>query len=628
MIHLQHVAVACMAFIGAESHLLPTFPQPVDLTSASSVVAGRWKNLTNTFTKLLSTTTSDASNHLLHAQNLTFSLGMFSLHDAAAVKLQYHHAGPETLNSTIGIRRTPDANSIYQLASVSKLITAYAGMILVSEEDWNRPITEYMPKLKEYAQQEVFGSGPAYVTAWDEVNLLALTSQQSGIATNPFPPGDTYITNVLGSPDPESAARFQSALPPLTDELAKLGPCAVKTLANASDVFCSAEDNLVAIGAMPPNFAPWTTPAYSDGAFILAGKAISNLTGKSYAEMYHDTIFSPLNMSSSYIIGPRDNATLARSVVSDATIVEWLPETGSTVPSGGIFSSISDLSKLGVAILNNTLLSPETTRRWMKPETLSDSLSFAVGRGWEIHRYVNPATGKVTDLYSKLGDSGFHGSGLVLIPQYGVGFAIAGACSTASCPGYMRGYGMLALMDLVTETVIDALEKQAQVEAIRNFAGQYVTISEDEVRASVTITFNQTDTPDLIPALTVTEWTYNNTDALGALSIKSRPVLKPSIWKQTPSGMPGQVAFQLSTFANPPSYDAAMQIVPPATLGPDWKAFGIWTSFYVENADFTLTDQARFAGVGRDLFVFDVDDAGRATAVRPAVERISLRRLD
>jgi CubicO group peptidase (beta-lactamase class C family) len=628
MIHLQHVAIACMAFIGAESYLLPTFPQPVDLTSDSSVVAERWRNLTSTFARLLdSSDDTDADNPLLYAKNLTFSLGMFSLHDAAVVNHQYHHAGPETLNSTIGIGKTPDAESIYQLASVSKLITAYAGMILLSEEDWNRPITEYMPKLQEYAQQESFGSGPAFVTAWDEINLLALTSQQSGIATNPFPAGDTYFTNVLQSPNPESAATYQSALPQLTDELVKLGPCAVRALANASDLYCSAEDNLIAMGAIPPNFVPWTTPAYSDGAFMLAGKAISNLTGKSYAEMYHDTIFFPLNMSSSYTLGPRDNATLSRSVVTDGTLAEWLVDTGSTMPSGGIYSSLSDLSKLGVAILNNTLISSETTRRWMKAETLSDSLSFAVGRGWEIHRYVNPSTSKVTDLYTKLGDSGSHGSGLVLIPQYGVGFAIAGACSSASCPGYMRGYGMLAVMDLVTETVIDALEQQAQLEAIANFAGRYVTSTKDGVNASVTIAFNQTDTADLIPALTVTEWIYNDTDALTALGVGSKPAMKPSIEKQTLAGVPGQVAFQLSTFPNPPSYEAATQSAPPAVLGPEWKPFGIWTSFYVENADFALTDQARFAGVGRYLFVFDVDGAGRAIALRPAVQRIRLERV-
>jgi hypothetical protein len=128
----QYAALACMAFAVADCHLLPTFPQPLDLSSDTSIVASSWNNLTNLIDAIVRGDRADAKGDgLIDATNVTFSLGLFSLHDPAAATLQYHHAGPETLNSTIGTNSI-DGDSIYQLASVSKLITAYSGMILLN----------------------------------------------------------------------------------------------------------------------------------------------------------------------------------------------------------------------------------------------------------------------------------------------------------------------------------------------------------------------------------------------------------------------------------------------------------------------------------------------------------------
>ncbi|KAL6240332.1 hypothetical protein RBB50_012770 [Rhinocladiella similis] len=87
-----------------------------------------------------------------------------------------------------------------------------------------------------------------------------------------------------------------------------------------------------------PNFLPQTTSAYSDEGFMLLRVAISNIT-----------------------------AELARSVISGDPAANLALETGFNTPSGGILSTINDLSKLGIGIMNNTLLSAETTRKWMKP---------------------------------------------------------------------------------------------------------------------------------------------------------------------------------------------------------------------------------------------------------------------
>lgn len=46
----------------------------------------------------------------------------------------------------------------------------------------------------------------------------------------------------------------------------------------------------------------------------------------------------------------------------------------------------------------------------------------SIGAPWEIVRYVNPETGKVTDIYTKLGDSGAYGGQVAIIPDYGCGW--------------------------------------------------------------------------------------------------------------------------------------------------------------------------------------------------------------
>lgn len=160
---------------------------------------------------------------------------------------------------------------------------------------------------------------------------------------------------------------------------------------------------------------------------MLLGVAISNITGMSASSMYRDAVFGPLNMTSSNDKHAAHKETLSRSVVAGPPKENFALDTGFATPSGGLLSTISDLQKLGVGILNHTLLSAEATRKWMKPTSHTASLSYSIGAPWEIHRYVNPKTGKVTDMYTKLDDSGYYGGVVVLMPEYDAGFTMLNA---------------------------------------------------------------------------------------------------------------------------------------------------------------------------------------------------------
>ena len=136
---------------------------------------------------------------------------------------------------------------------------------------------------------------------------------------------------------------------------------------------------------------------------MVLGAVISELTGKPYDAMYADAIFEPLSMESSYL-----NAPTSGPAFNDHGVVVGIPgvlegswsfaENNVAAPSGGILSSINDLNKLGLAIANSTLLDAVATREWMKPHAHTASLTVSFGAPWEIVRYVNPNTGKVTDI--------------------------------------------------------------------------------------------------------------------------------------------------------------------------------------------------------------------------------------
>ena len=376
-------------------------------------------------------------------------------------------------------------------------------------------------------------------------------------------------------------------------------------------------DGIEAVQGIPPKFLPWTTPVYSDLGFMLLGIAISNITGKPLSDVYHQSVFGPLGMLSCFDAHPTREAELGRSVIAGDPDASFTVETSFTTPSGGILSTTNDLSKLGISILNNTLLSAETTRKWMKPQTLTASLSYAIGAGREIHRYVHPTTSKVTDLYTELGDSGFYGGALVLIPQYDAGFTMLNAYSGAS-----RSSTTLTILDYITNAVLPALEAQAAAEAQYNFVGTY-TSSDESLNASITISFNESSVPGIISGLTIARWIYNGTDVLaGPLYGGYKPRLEPSVLKQTPDGPPGQVAFLASLSSATLTYGAAIE-VPGSEVG------GPWTGFYATNGDFVYTDPApRYGGISPTMFVLDVDGDGRAVACSPAVQRVKLKRVD
>lgn len=104
-----------LCIIGALADFLgSTYPAPTDVTSDESLIAAGWKNFTSLFEIYLKEGHTPAFGSLSGVGNVTFSVGLFSVHDASAAELQYHHTSPEIVNAPQGTTK-PSSSQYLQV---------------------------------------------------------------------------------------------------------------------------------------------------------------------------------------------------------------------------------------------------------------------------------------------------------------------------------------------------------------------------------------------------------------------------------------------------------------------------------------------------------------------------------
>ncbi|KPI36854.1 uncharacterized protein AB675_11887 [Cyphellophora attinorum] len=574
----------------------PTYPPPLDLSSEDSLVPSAWQEVTSVLNSYLDKTIEDpaVATALTGLENVTFSIGAFSLHDPAVSEdLQYHYSSPFTTKSTNGTKKV-DANTIYRVASITKLFTVYAALLSLTEEQWYTPLNECVPELAAYLESQP--EGALMATPWDEVTPWSLANQISGIARTPV------VGDLLASPN------LTEPVSTLLNIGLPLNPGFLAAL-NDSD-FTGATALTSALYAklaapQPPTYLPWTTPMYTNNGFAMLGVAITNLLGGnlSYNGLIQSTISDPLGLDFTGSVPPTTEADIARSAIANPTY--FFTPDGPISFSGGILSTISDLSLLGISILNSTLLSPAQTRQWLHPTSHTASVRHSVGAPWEIFRWTSPLTGKVVDLYTKSGNSGDATSHFILIPDYGFGFSYL---SLAPAEVTQRPTVINVILDLIVDSLLPALEAQAAAEAQANFVGTYTTSADSPVNATIKVGWNESTAAGAAPALSLLEYTYNNTDLLSLFLPKdTKPRLLPTILAEE-CGPTGKVAFEWSANPNVPA--------------------GLFQSIYKNNLDWLGTAGVTWSGVSVSSFVFDVDAERKATAVTAEIfEGLQLQRV-
>ncbi|KAI6476630.1 hypothetical protein MCOR17_000966 [Pyricularia oryzae] len=401
----------------------------------------------------------------IQSNETAWAVAVFSTNDAEPLYERYY-----TPEFDVGVSQV-DRDSVFRIASVSKVFSVWSFLLEVGDAHFNDPITRYVPELADVVN-ETTADGVVYDdidhVRWEEVTLGQLAGQLAGI------PRDPAQTDLSAQYPPEQAMAL--GLPPLSDE--EIPKCGVPGLLRS----CTRSEMISQLLKQHPVFSTAHSPAYSNVAYALLGFAQEAATGTPVGEAISAGIMSALDMrSSSYDRAPESGGV----VPGDASAVGWDFDLGTTSPSGALYSSTGDMVKAGQAILGSKTMKPAQTRRWLKPMSQTGVLGSAVGAPWEIRHLV--LGGRVAQLYTKQGDIGGYRAAFVLSPEHDLGAIIFSAGPLGSNSAVVRE----TLMDAVGDVFLPMAEDQARLEARRNLAGVYTDV---ETNSSVTIVVDDSTT--------------------------------------------------------------------------------------------------------------------------------------
>lgn len=134
-------------------------------------------------------------------------------------------------------------------------------------------------------------------------------------------------------------------------------------------------------------FAPGTHYAYSNTGYCLLALVVEHVTGKPFADVLRDRIFTPLGMTNTMA---REEHTVVPHRAYGYTVrptgvrLTDQSNTSATLGDGGIYSSIDDFAKWDRALAQHMLVSAEAQRLAWTPPALPDTAVTEYGFGWFI----------------------------------------------------------------------------------------------------------------------------------------------------------------------------------------------------------------------------------------------------
>ncbi|OCL07086.1 beta-lactamase/transpeptidase-like protein [Glonium stellatum] len=449
----------------------PVFPPPSNISFG---LQAAFSNLTEVLDQAIA---SGNSTHGLVNNKTSYSVQFFSVNEKNPL-FEYYYTTP----SSYGVQKV-DGDSVYRIGSISKLLTVYTLLVEIGDKYWDRAVTDFIPELRALVPKS--RSDPIAFNAWDEITLGSLAGQVAGVTRDLTTSGGLY--KELSAQNPT-----QYGLPLL--DSSELPPCLLNTT-----TMCNRTGFFEAVSTRQPTYAPNTTPIYSNTAFQILAYALESIVGQPFEELLERSLLGPLNLTGTSYTTP--NADRG-AIPTDPSASSWNYQMGESTPMGGIYSTANDLSTLGRSILSYALLSPNTTRGWMKPTTHTASLTGSVGRPWEIYRLALPQPdNRVTDIYTKSGSLGVYTSFLAMLPDYGIGFVTLAA-----------GQGSYtAINGLIADIVLPELEAVARNEAESVYAATYTATN--GLNSSITLTTDPSK-----PGLGVSSWISNGTDFLAVIA--------------------------------------------------------------------------------------------------------------
>jgi hypothetical protein len=232
-------------------------------------------------------------------------------------------------------------------------------------------------------------------------------------------------------------------------------------------------------------------------AFELLGLAIANVTNQTYEAYIAEAIFEPLEMEKSTYSRPADDAG-----VIPLNPQYWDVDAGIQNPTGGIYSSTTDLSKFLRYILTHyNGLTPALN--WINPVSFSEGLNSFYGMPWEIFRTdkILANSKRPVRFITKGGGLPGYSTNIMTVPEYDLGITVLVA-------------GKPKLLSIILETVTVETIRAAEEVAIRQlnerYAGTYISTTSG-LNSSITLVADHR-------GLIINEFISNGTDVLnGAL---------------------------------------------------------------------------------------------------------------
>ena len=224
--------------------------------------------------------------------------------------------------------------TVFEIGSISKQITAAAIMLLVEEGKINvdEKIGKFLPNLPE---------------SWNKVTVRNLLTHTSGIKS---------YTGLSG---------FE-----LTKRLKR-------------------DEFIKALGVHPLEFEPGERYIYSNSGYNLLGFIIESVSGESYWDFVRKRIFKPLGMNQT---ANRDPQFI---VPNRADGYEW--EDGKLVgrdydltdvfSAGAIVSTVVDLAKWDAALRGDTLLKKESKAQMWTQVVFNNGKPYPYGFGWNVMEF-------------------------------------------------------------------------------------------------------------------------------------------------------------------------------------------------------------------------------------------------
>ena len=135
-------------------------------------------------------------------------------------------------------------------------------------------------------------------------------------------------------------------------------------------------------------FAPWQMPSYSNLGYALLGRLISeNVLNTTFEKWVHQEILDPLKMNSTgFEITPLVKKNIAFPYRNNGQKMPF-SKIGWAVPAGGMYSSLSDLTKLGMMFTqpnNQDVFKPSTLREMALPVDIAPDGSTLWGSPFEM----------------------------------------------------------------------------------------------------------------------------------------------------------------------------------------------------------------------------------------------------